>query len=83
MGYKVENDRFSKTHMEAAAKEKRIKDPQLRSADCKSALAAMNYIVVNPEELAKAELVANPEDYLYSSARDYAGEKGLVTIELV
>ena len=38
----------------------------------------MNYIHNNP---VRAELVANPEDYLYSSARDYAGEKGLVDIE--
>ena len=30
----------------------------------------------------KAKLVAKPEDYLYSSARDYAGGKGLVEIEL-
>jgi len=37
----------------------------------------MNYIHHNP---VKSELVANPEDYLYSSARDYAGEKGLVEI---
>jgi len=37
------------------------------------------YIHNNP---VKAELVANPEEYLYSSARDYAGEKGLVNIEL-
>jgi REP element-mobilizing transposase RayT len=40
----------------------------------------MNYIHQNP---VKAELVGNPEDYLYSSARDYAGEKGLVDIEFV
>ena len=40
----------------------------------------MNYIHNNP---VKAELVANPENYLYSSARDYAGEKGLVEIEFV
>ena len=40
----------------------------------------MEYIHHNP---VKAELVANPEDYLYSSARDYAGEKGLVAIEFV
>ena len=40
----------------------------------------INYIHNNP---VKAELVANPEDYLYSSARDYAGEKGLVEIEFV
>jgi putative transposase len=40
----------------------------------------MNYIHHNP---VKAELVANPEDYLYSSARDYSGEKGLVEIVLL
>jgi putative transposase len=40
----------------------------------------MNSIHPNPVRL---ELVANPEDYLYSSARDYSGEKGLVNIELV
>jgi len=33
----------------------------------------MNYIHHNP---VKSRLVANPEDYLYSSARDYTGEKG-------
>ena len=38
----------------------------------------MNYIHDNP---VRAELLAKPEDYLYSSARDYAGEKGLVEIE--
>ena len=38
----------------------------------------MNYIHNNP---VRAELVVNPEDYLYSSARDYAGEKGLIDIE--
>ena len=40
----------------------------------------MAYIHNNP---VKAEIVANPEEYLYSSARDYAGEKGLVNIEFV
>ncbi|MCX6238055.1 MAG: transposase [Bacteroidia bacterium] len=40
----------------------------------------MNYIHNNQ---VRAELVANPEDYLYSSARDYAGEKGLIDIEFV
>lgn len=39
----------------------------------------MDYIHNNP---VRAELVARPEDYLYSSARDYAGEKGLVVIFL-
>lgn len=40
----------------------------------------MNYIHNNP---VKAEIVTKPEDYLYSSARDYAGEKGLVKIEFI
>ena len=40
----------------------------------------MDYIHNNP---VKAELVANAEAYLYSSARDYSGEKGLVEILLV
>ena len=38
------------------------------------------YIHNNP---VKAELVGDPEDYLYGSARDYAGEKGLVDIDFV
>jgi len=40
----------------------------------------MEYIHNNP---LRAEIVANQSDYLYSSARDYAGEKGLVNIEFV
>ena len=40
----------------------------------------MNYIHNNP---VRAELVANPEEYLYSSARDYSGEKGLVEIVMI
>lgn len=41
----------------------------------------INYIHNNP---VKAGLVANPEDYLYSSARDYNGEKGLIEgIEII
>lgn len=39
----------------------------------------IEYIHNNP---VKAEIVANPHEYLYSSARDYSGEKGLVEIEL-
>ena len=35
------------------------------------------YIHENP---VKEEIVENPEDYLYSSARDYAGRKGLLEI---
>lgn len=37
----------------------------------------VNYIHENP---VKAEFVSEPEDWLYSSARDYAGEKGLLDI---
>ena len=40
----------------------------------------MNYIHFNP---VRAELVAKPEDYLYCSARDYSGEKGLVETSFV
>ncbi len=37
----------------------------------------LEYIHKNPVE---AGLVDNPEDYRYSSARDYAGDKGLLDI---
>ncbi len=40
----------------------------------------MEYIHLNP---VRAEIVADPIDYFYSSARDYAGTKGLINIEFV
>jgi putative transposase len=40
----------------------------------------LSYIHLNP---VRAEIVTEPEDYLYSSARDYAGIKGLLDIVLV
>ena len=40
----------------------------------------LNYIHNNP---VKAGIVDKAEDYLYSSARDYVGIKGLVEIELI
>ena len=40
----------------------------------------IEYINLNP---VRAEIVTDPIDYLYSSARDYAGTKGLVNIEFV
>jgi REP element-mobilizing transposase RayT len=40
----------------------------------------MNYIHYNP---VVAEIVEEPEHYLYSSARDYAGLKGLVKLDMV
>lgn len=40
----------------------------------------INYIHDNP---IRTGIVGKQEDYLYSSARDYAGEKGLVCIQLV
>ena len=40
----------------------------------------MNYVHANPVE---AGIVENAEDYLYSSARDYAGIKGLLEIEFL
>jgi len=40
----------------------------------------MDYIHTNP---VRAEIVATPEEYLYSSATDYTGGKGLVDMEFV
>ena len=40
----------------------------------------LNYLHQNPVE---AGFVFNAEDYLYSSARDYCGEKGLLEIRLI
>ncbi len=40
----------------------------------------LNYIHNNP---VKAMIVEEPEHYLFSSARDYSGVKGLVEIELM
>ena len=37
----------------------------------------LNYIHQNP---VKQEIVLHPEDYLYSSARDYAGMQGLIKV---
>ncbi|WP_262713337.1 hypothetical protein [Algoriphagus aquimarinus] len=38
----------------------------------------MNYIHENP---VRAGIVEKPEDYLYSSARNYAGMKGLIEVD--
>ena len=40
----------------------------------------INYIHYNPVE---EGLVYRPEDYVYSSARDYSGEKGLLNNVIV
>jgi hypothetical protein len=40
----------------------------------------LDYLHQNPVE---AGFVSSPEDYLYSSARDYCGEKGLLEVVLV
>ncbi len=40
----------------------------------------IDYIHNNPVE---AEIVDNPEEYRYSSARDYYGQKGLLNIEKI
>ena len=48
--------------------------------DAKILHQKLDYIHNNPIE---AGFVANPEDYLYSSARDYYGMRGLVDILLV
>lgn len=43
-------------------------------------LQKLNYIHMNP---VVAEIVDEAQDYKYSSARDYAGQKGLLKIELL
>ncbi len=40
----------------------------------------LDYLHNNPVE---ERIVEQPEDYIYSSARDYAGQKGLLYIELL
>ncbi len=40
----------------------------------------LNYLHKNP---VKAGIVSNEEDYVYSSAKDYANAKGLLDIELI
>jgi len=40
----------------------------------------MNYIHMNP---VKAALVDEPENYLYSSAKDYSGGQGLIKIQFI
>jgi putative transposase len=40
----------------------------------------LNYIHDNP---VRAGIVENAEDYLYSSAKDYCGRKGLVNVEFI
>ena len=40
----------------------------------------LSYVHDNP---VRAMLVGNPEDYIFSSARDYCGKQGLVNIELM
>ena len=40
----------------------------------------LNYLHENP---VKMEFVENPEDFTYSSAKDYCGEKGLLKIEFL
>ena len=42
-------------------------------------LEKLNYIHMNP---VRQELVDRPEDYLYSSARDYCGGRGLINISV-
>jgi putative transposase len=54
-------------------------DPQLLYSD-HFLKQKMDYIHNNP---VKAELVLEPEHYVYSSACDYAGQKGFLNVELI
>ena len=44
------------------------------------ALEKLDYVHDNP---VKAGIVESPEEYIYSSAKDYAGLKGLVKLEMI
>jgi len=48
--------------------------------DNKKITQRINYIHDNP---VKSGLVVNPEDYLFSSAKNYAGEIGLITVQCI
>jgi hypothetical protein len=43
-------------------------------------LIKLNYIHQNP---VRAGIVAEAEHYLYSSAKDYTGRKGLIDVDLM
>jgi putative transposase len=43
-------------------------------------MTKLNYIHNNPIE---QQITEKPEEYIYSSAKNYAGEKGLLDIELI
>lgn len=43
-------------------------------------MTKLNYIHNNSVE---QQITEKPEDYIYSSAKNYAGEKGLLDIELI
>src|SRR5262249_17977293 len=72
----------------AAAKHKRNSEFQLWTHEnhaehiysAKFTDQKINYIHENP---VKAGIVSKPEDYLYSSARNYAGEPGLLPVTII
>lgn len=53
---------------------------ELDEIDTKMKEQKLDYIHINP---VKAMLVRNPDDYLFSSALDYTGGKGLVKISIM
>ena len=50
--------------------------------DADNPLAILHYINFVHENPVRCLIVDNPESYIYSSGRDYAGKKGLVNISL-
>ena len=52
----------------------------LEPFDSKMIDQKISYVHDNP---VRAMLIENPEDYIFSSARDYCGKQGLVKIELI
>ena len=72
----------------AAKHDKRIKNyslwqPTSHPIVCEETGILEQKIAYTHQNPVRAMIVANPEDYLFSSARDYAEEKGLVEVEFV
>ena len=55
-------------------------DIMLNICSLKSFLQKLNYTHYNP---VKERIVVRPEDYLYSSARDYSGLKGELEVVIL
>lgn len=82
------NERLIKIFERAGRVNKKNKQWQLWQQDNHPIELWDNYMIDNKLEYlhnnpVKAEIVSKPEDYLWSSAGDYADKKGLIDLELL